>query len=96
MVSSESVYAFLLFINSNFRRSPGTGALIILSNSTPYFVVISCYSGGGTCQNCALGDTSLNFCMVLGQTIRFSKTTGYKFAHASAVACGMVVKIAKL
>ena len=44
------------------------------------------YSGGGTCpryKNRALGDTFLKFGMVLEQATRFSKTTGYKLAHAT-------------
>ena len=43
-------------------------------------------SGGGTChrhKNRALGDTFLKFGMVLSQAMRFSKTTGYKLAHAA-------------
>ena len=35
-------------------------------------------SGEGIQRNCALGDKFLQFCMVLGLGIRFSKTNPYK------------------
>jgi len=34
-------------------------------------------------KNRALGDTFLKFGMVLEQAMKFSKTTGYKLAHAA-------------
>ena len=57
--------------------------IYLIKDSSPncLFSIIG-NSGGGTSKNRALGDTFLKLGMLLGQTMRSSKTTGYKLAHA--------------
>jgi len=74
-------------LNKTRKIRMNTGNKFVFVNGYANFEVdrlhVIFHSGGGTCRNRALGDTFLKFGMVLEQAMRFSKTTGYKLAHAT-------------
>ena len=65
-----------LHLKSQFKiiknRLPGYSTLVVPQ------CFRQCIAGEGIQRNCTLGDKFLQFGMVLGMGIRFSKTTAYK------------------